>query len=109
MILTLARIPARSPRTRAALTTFSRREPAPSEYGPCAPRPAKAGDRLSVLSSVYYVRPDGTVVLIDNRMRRPNGIQLSPDGKTLYIADTMLETIETKPTCICATPGVVDR
>jgi gluconolactonase len=58
-----------------------------------APRPERAGDRLSTLSHVYYVRPDGTVVLLDNRMRRPNGIQLSPDGRTLYVADTILETI----------------
>lgn len=58
-----------------------------------ATRPAKPGDRLPTLSNVYYVKPGGTIVLIDNRMRRPNGIQLSPDGKTLYIADTMIETI----------------
>ena len=58
-----------------------------------APRPEKPGDRLSTLSSVYYARPDGTVVLLDNRMRRPNGVQLSPDGRTLYVADTILETI----------------
>jgi gluconolactonase len=58
-----------------------------------APRPERPGDRLSTLSHVYYVRPDGTVVLLDNRMRRPNGIQLSPDGRTLYVADTILETI----------------
>jgi gluconolactonase len=58
-----------------------------------APRPERPGDRLTTLSHVYYVRPDGTVVLIDNRMRRPNGVQLSPDGRTLYVADTILETI----------------
>jgi gluconolactonase len=58
-----------------------------------APRPERPGDRLSTLSHVYYARPDGTVVLLDNRMRRPNGIQLSPDGRTLYVADTILETI----------------
>jgi gluconolactonase len=58
-----------------------------------APRPEKPGDRLAALSSVYYARPDGTVILLDNRMRRPNGVQLSPDGRTLYVADTILETI----------------
>jgi gluconolactonase len=58
-----------------------------------APRPEKPGDRLSTASSVYYVRPDGRVLLLDNRMRRPNGIQLSPDGWTLYVADTILEDI----------------
>ena len=58
-----------------------------------APRPALAGDRLSEPSNVYYLRPDGRLVLLDNRMRRPNGIQLSPDGWTLYVADTILEDI----------------
>lgn len=58
-----------------------------------APRPERAGDRLAFPSNVYYLRPDGTVVLLDNRMRRPNGIQLSPDGWTLYVADTILEDI----------------
>jgi gluconolactonase len=58
-----------------------------------APRPALAGDRLSTPSNVYYLRADGRLVLLDNRMRRPNGIQLSPDGWTLYVADTILEDI----------------
>lgn len=58
-----------------------------------APRPERPGDRLSRPSSVYYLRPDGRLILLDNRMRRPNGIQLSPDGWTLYVADTILEDI----------------
>lgn len=58
-----------------------------------APRPAAPGGALSTPSHVYYLRPDGRLVLLDDRMRRPNGIQLSPDGWTLYVADTILEDI----------------
>lgn len=38
--------------------------------------------------SVYYIRPGGEVLLIDNQIARPNGITLSLDGKTLYVDDT---------------------
>lgn len=58
-----------------------------------APRPADPGGALETPSHVYYLRPDGRLVLLDDRMRRPNGIQLSPDGWTLYVADTILEDI----------------
>jgi gluconolactonase len=38
---------------------------------------------------VYYARPDGTkIVEIAYPMLSPNGCGLSPDGKTLYVADT---------------------
>ena len=38
--------------------------------------------------AVYYVKPDGTIVRIIDDIEFPNGIDLSPDGKTLYIANT---------------------
>ncbi len=38
--------------------------------------------------NVYYIRPGGEVVLIDDQIRRPNGITLSLDEKTLYVDDT---------------------
>ena len=38
--------------------------------------------------AVYYVRPGGQPVRIENRMIRPNGIQLSRDEKTLYVSDS---------------------
>lgn len=38
--------------------------------------------------SVYYIRPGGEVLLVDNQIARPNGITLSLDGKTLYVDDT---------------------
>ena len=38
-------------------------------------------------NGVYHVSPDGKVSLVAN-MTRPNGVALTPDGKTLYVADT---------------------
>ncbi len=39
-------------------------------------------------SGVYRLAPDGTVTLIDSTMTRPNGIALSPNGQTLYVANS---------------------
>lgn len=38
--------------------------------------------------SVYRIDPDGTVTQIIADVQKPNGIGLSPDGKTLYLADS---------------------
>lgn len=38
------------------------------------------------VNGVYRLSPDGKVVLIDGAHRRPNGIGLSPDNRTLYVA-----------------------
>ncbi len=38
--------------------------------------------------TVYYVPPGGQPIKIEEDMIRPNGIQLSPDEKTLYISDS---------------------
>ncbi|PZU59126.1 MAG: gluconolactonase [Sphingobium sp.] len=35
---------------------------------------------------LYHRSPGGTVTAIDRRFRRPNGVALSPDGRTLYLA-----------------------
>jgi len=37
--------------------------------------------------AVYYIRPTGELVLLDDKVTRPNGITLSLDEKTLYVAD----------------------
>jgi gluconolactonase len=37
---------------------------------------------------VYCRRPDGTVELLLDSLSRPNGIALSPDEKTLYVANS---------------------
>lgn len=52
-----------------------------------APRPAP--DLAPKESgNVHYIRSDGTVLLLDDQIRRPNGITLSIDGKTLFVDDT---------------------
>lgn len=38
--------------------------------------------------AVYYIRPDGSVIRVIDDIEFPNGIGLSPDEKTLYIANT---------------------
>jgi gluconolactonase len=37
---------------------------------------------------VYYVPPGGAPIRVVNDVRRPNGVQLSRDEKTLYVNDT---------------------
>lgn len=37
--------------------------------------------------AVYRLEPDGTVIEITHEVEKPNGIALSPDQRTLYIAD----------------------
>lgn len=52
------------------------------------PAPSDTLDTLTLgYAGVYHVAPDGKVSLI-TKMLRPNGVALTPDGKTLYIADT---------------------
>jgi gluconolactonase len=55
---------------------------APAGQAQVTPRPA-----------VYRIKPNGEVVRIANDIERPNGIQLSPDEKTLYVANTLGEYI----------------
>ena len=44
------------------------------------------GPRLP--AAVYYIPPGGRAVRIEDKMIRPNGIQLSRDEKTLYVSDS---------------------
>jgi gluconolactonase len=44
-------------------------------------RPKETG-----VTGVYWVKPDGTVTLVDGKLDKPNGISLSPDERTLYVA-----------------------
>ncbi len=39
-------------------------------------------------NGVYRLDPDGTITLIDAGLSKPNGIGLSPDGHTLYVANS---------------------
>ena len=43
--------------------------------------------------AVYYITPDGKTTRVVNDLKRPNGVQLSTDEKTLYVADTANEFI----------------
>jgi gluconolactonase len=38
--------------------------------------------------NLHYIRPTGEVLLLDDQIRRPNGVTLSLDEKTLYVDDT---------------------
>ena len=39
-------------------------------------------------NGVYRLDPDGRVTLIDAALSKPNGIALSPDGRTLYVSNS---------------------
>lgn len=45
------------------------------------------------VTAVYYLSPGNELRLLDSSVGLPNGIQLSPDEKTLYIADTTGEYV----------------
>jgi gluconolactonase len=38
--------------------------------------------------AVYYIPPGGRAIRVEDKMIRPNGIQLSRDQKTLYVSDS---------------------
>jgi gluconolactonase len=48
-----------------------------------------SGEFLAHTPAVYYIRPNGSVARIADDIARPNGIILSPDEKTLYVANTL--------------------
>lgn len=52
--------------------------------------PQQARDTLREIGffGVYRLDPDGSVTVIDSTLTRPNGIILSPDEKTLYVANS---------------------
>jgi carboxypeptidase Q len=51
------------------------------------PRYGKRDDLEQPVEGVYYLSPDGKLARVIDSLRRPNGVTLSPDGKTLYVAD----------------------
>jgi len=51
------------------------------------PRYGKRADMEMDIEGVYYLSPDGELTRVIHDLTRPNGLILSPDGKTLYVAD----------------------
>jgi gluconolactonase len=51
--------------------------------------PRYVGDEPRALDfeAVFRIDPDGTVVRLDTTAAKPNGVAVSPDGKTLYVSD----------------------
>jgi gluconolactonase len=49
------------------------------------PPPSKPG--------LFHIAPDGTLKRVANDIERPNGVQLSPDEKVLYVANTLGEHV----------------
>ncbi len=44
-------------------------------------------------SGVFHITPRGKVSLVTKKMARPNGVAVTPDGRTLYVADSQERTI----------------
>lgn len=55
--------------------------------------PAKPGQPPTATPAVYRIAPGGTLQRLASDIERPNGIQLSPDEKVLYVANTAGEYI----------------
>lgn len=55
--------------------------------------PATPGQPPSAKPAVYRIAPDGALQRLASDIERPNGIQLSPDEKVLYVANTAGEHI----------------
>lgn len=57
--------------------------------------------------AVYRLDPAGTVVEVTHDVEKPNGLALSPDMKTLYLADHNNGTDRIEPTGPRPTPGAM--
>jgi len=61
----------------------------PAPGAPPAPQPAEKPAK----PAVYYISNEGALTRLAADIERPNGIQLSPDEKTLYVANTFGENV----------------
>jgi gluconolactonase len=48
-------------------------------------------------NAVYRRDPDGKIAMISTDLLRPNGVKVSPDGKRLYVADTVSARLKENP------------
>ena len=48
-------------------------------------------------NSVYRLDPDGKLTRLTTDVGRPNGIEVSPDNKRLYVADTIADRLKPNP------------
>lgn len=71
--------------------------------------PRYLGDEPQELpyKAVYRIDKDGTVVEITHDVEKPNGIALSPDGRTLYLADHNNGTDKIDPSKPAPQPGAM--
>jgi gluconolactonase len=71
--------------------------------------PRYLGDEPQELpyKAVYRIDKDGTVVEITHEVEKPNGIALSPDGRTLYLADHNNGTDKIDPSKPAPKPGAM--
>jgi sugar lactone lactonase YvrE/glyoxylase-like metal-dependent hydrolase (beta-lactamase superfamily II) len=62
--------------------------PGPAQRQPGVPAPA-----VAPIPAVYHLSAEGQLRQLTTEIKRPNGISLSPDEKTLYVADTWGEHV----------------
>ncbi len=56
-----------------------------------------APDTMELPNAVYRLDPDGKLTQISVDILRPNGIEVSPDGRTLYVAACNAAALRTNP------------
>ncbi|MCC6778546.1 MAG: SMP-30/gluconolactonase/LRE family protein [Hyphomicrobiales bacterium] len=56
-----------------------------------------AQDAMELPNAVYRLDRDGTLTQISTDLLRPNGIEVSPDGKTLFVAACNAAALRTNP------------
>lgn len=56
-------------------------------------KPATPEELAAVKTGVYWINPKGKVALVTDTIPWPNGIVLSPDEKTVYIANTVGDSL----------------
>jgi sugar lactone lactonase YvrE len=61
--------------------------------GPAQRQPGVAAPAAAPIPAVYHYSPSGQLRQITTDIARPNGISLSPDEKTLYVANTYGEHV----------------